>query len=100
MSYTPTHYTGTFSGGRCIESSTRPGEFTNPAAAGDAIATADVNLQNATLPTYTELLEALRRLSVCYDRYSATGRRHEIPAVNASAMLDRHDRALAGDFKA
>jgi len=71
-----------------------------PTVAQEAIATADSCLNNAVLPTYTELLEALRRLSVCYDRYSATGRRHEIPAVNASVLLSRHDRTQAGDFSA
>lgn len=58
-------------------------------AQNEAIANADANTSNAALPTYSELVEALRRLTVCYDRYSGTGRRHEPPAVNANALLAR-----------
>lgn len=54
-----------------------------------AVAQADAELGGAGLPTYSELLEALRRLEVAYDRYSGTGRRHEPAAVNATAILAR-----------
>lgn len=55
----------------------------------EAIAKADAYTNNAALPTYSELVEALRRLTVCYDRYSGTGRRYEAPAVIASELLAR-----------
>lgn len=66
--------------------------------AQDAIANADAYTSNAVLPTYTELLAALQRLTITYDRYSATGRRHEAAAVNASALINRYERTMAGDF--
>ena len=55
----------------------------------EAIANADAHTGNAALPTYSELVEALRRLSETYDRYSATGRRHQPAAVQATAILNR-----------
>ncbi len=55
----------------------------------EAIANADAHTSNAALPTYSELVEALRRLSDTYDRYSATGRRHQPAAVQATALLNR-----------
>mgnify|MGYP000617921613 CR=1 FL=1 len=75
--------------------------MTNPTdsyAAQEAIADADAYLSNAVLPTYTELLAALQRLTVTYDRYSATGRRHEAAAVNASALINRYERTMRGEF--
>lgn len=55
----------------------------------EAVAWADAHTSNTGLPTYTELVEALRRLSETYDRYSATGRRHQPAAVQATAILNR-----------
>lgn len=73
-----------------------------PTVAQEAIANADAYLQNAVLPTYSELRAALADLLVhCANRGVNTGSELDHSAVkNARERMDRHDRTMSGDFKA
>lgn len=55
----------------------------------EAIATADAYLSNTGLPSYTEVLEALRRLEGYVDTYMPSSRRLGAPVVAAHALLAR-----------
>jgi hypothetical protein len=78
-----------------------------PTAAQEAIANADAHLSNAVLPTYTELLAALRDIQLAAVRQQASGgdlmdfqdalRRC---ADKARPLTARHDKTTAGNFGA
>jgi hypothetical protein len=107
--YTPTHYTGTFHEGRCIASNVTPGAFEAAApaktAAQDAIETADGYLSNAVLPTSSaatvELHTGNGSLSqpAEWPRTGAGDIDHEAVSKMARALLIRHARTMAGDFR-
>lgn len=65
-----------------------------PTVAQEAIATADSHLNNAVLPTYSELLAALREADEVARVFHP-----EVRSVKAGALLGRHDRTMSGDFK-
>ena len=69
--------------------------------AQEAIATADCWTDNAVLPTYTALLEALRGLVL--ESGGTRGMPSMAPRVAtvhaARALLTRHDRTMRGDFR-
>lgn len=75
-------------------------------AAQDAIATADSYLNNAVLPTYSELLAKLRELTIAHRdmlRDRLPRRQQELAdqlplLVESGILLDRHDRTMSGDF--
>jgi hypothetical protein len=59
------------------------------AAKAEAIAQADAELNNAGLPTYSDLLAALKELEDCYAMYCIVGRFNETPVCVARALLAR-----------
>ena len=68
-----------------------------PTAAQEAIANADAYLQDAVLPTYTELLAALREaLPYINDNVNDPAG----PIARAAGLLARHDKTTAGNFGA
>ena len=69
-----------------------------PTAAQDAIATADSYLQNAVLPTYSELLAALRAHDVLSLKVDPEGLFAGLETIRARALLARHDKTAAGNF--
>jgi Protein of unknown function (DUF2761) len=73
-----------------------------PTVAQEAIANADAYLQNAVLPSYTQLRAALADLLVhCANRGVNTGSEMDHGAVKeARELMGRHDRTVAGDFRA
>jgi hypothetical protein len=54
-----------------------------------AIAEADAQLNNAALPTYSELVETLRRVDSYCDMYMPSNRLHGVPVVLMSSILSR-----------
>jgi hypothetical protein len=72
-----------------------------PTVAQEAIATADSYLSNAVLPTYTELNDVLSNLLAHLANCGVnTGSELDHGTVkNARALLGRHDRTMAGDFR-
>lgn len=76
-----------------------------PTVAEEAIATADAHLDNAVLPTYTEMRAALAAVTElaamlrdnCADRVDCSG---DMRVADARALLARHDKTMAGDFGA
>lgn len=78
-----------------------PGQATNPRAAltpaQDAIEAADAALSNAILPTYTELLAALK---FCESAMNEAGKPRLLIAWRmAREACDRHDKTMAGNFR-
>ena len=77
-----------------------------PTVAEEAIATADGYLSNAVLPTYSELLTALREAKEFIDGHSfvevssVTDRKFKAIGASAGALLARHDKTLSGNFGA
>lgn len=69
-----------------------------PTAAQEAIANADAHLSNAVLPTYTELLETLRKVERELAYHASTRRSRELPGMRN--LLARHDKTTAGNFGA
>jgi hypothetical protein len=61
-------------------------------AAQDAIATADSYLQNAVLPTYSELLQALREVSATIDNSN------KMAPESVGRVLSQHRKTMAGNF--
>lgn len=72
-------------------------QATTPTVAEDAIAAADSYLNNALLPTYTELLAALQRLMDAPRLGTNAGMKRA--RENAQASLAQHAKTMSGDFK-
>lgn len=70
-----------------------------PTAAQDAIATADSYLNNAVLPTYSELLAALRAHDALSLKVDPEGLFECLETIRARALIQRHDRTMFGNFK-
>lgn len=75
---------------------------TKPTAAQEAIANADAYLQNAVLPTYTELLAALRAITKEIGPGFDQGWPGTLSTIygTAAPLLARHDKTIAGNFGA
>ena len=76
-----------------------------PTVAQEAIATADSYLNNAVLPTYSELLAALRSigtLASCAPNDDAKVAGQEFTKIMRKAhdLTRRHDKTLSGNFGA
>ena len=69
-------------------------------AAQDAIATADAHLNNAVLPTYSELLGLLREMAPRFAGLRELGG-FEVSELSGRVrnVIARHDATMAGDFK-
>lgn len=69
-----------------------------PTVAQDAIAQADAYLNNAVLPTYSELLAALRGIEFACTGVDYMETEYVAEVSAARALLARHERTMAGDF--